>query len=63
MIIYDTYFLTQLVTGNLTKRMCTQITIVLTAKFSISYSTNIIFEERKQNKYIHDRKNKVKKIN
>lgn len=58
MIIYATYFLTQLVTA--CKRMCTQITIVLTAKISISYSTNIIFEERKQNKYIHDRKNKVK---
>lgn len=56
MIIYATYFLTQLVTGNLAKRMCSQITIVLTVKSSISYFTNIIFEERKQNKYIHDRK-------
>lgn len=56
MIIYATYFLTQLMTGNLAKRMCSQITIVLTVKSSISYFTNIIFEERKQNKYIHDRK-------
>lgn len=62
MIIYAKY-LTQLETGKPTKRMCTQITIVLTAKSSISYFTNIIFEERKKtNILMIEKKIRLKKL-